>query len=693
MAHIGVLEVLEELNVPFDAIVGTSMGAIVGGMYAAGLSPDQMRKDLQRINWHSAFNDSPPRKHIPYRRKEDDLVPLFKIEAGFNKERGFSVPAGIVAGQKLNFILRTMLLHTAPVDSFDDLAIPFRAIATDLDTGEAVVIDRGDLPGAIRASMAFPVMFTPVKYDGKLLIDGGVVRNLPLETALDMGAERIIAVDVGSRLSSMKNDSPSAMQVLRRTGSIQTKTVREEVLEMIREQDIVIRPELDGVITFSDFDAVQPAVELGREAAMAERDRLSELAVDPDSYGSFLSRQRSGIEVGPLLIDEITIEGLKRVPEGRIMSRIRTRPGDPLDLHVLQDDLERVYLIGEFEMVEFRLEPDSDRTRLVISAQEKSWGPWYFRAGLALEANFSGTGDFLLNVLLRRSELNRYGAEWRTLVSVGSKDTINSDFYQPLSQAGTWFVGSTLLLQQDDDERVIFLDQEYLAESRTGRLKLDIGRALGQWGELRLGGYYGKADIEVRLPDREERKDTLSGYELRFSVDRMDKAFFPRHGTWFRLEGRASREQMGADQEYERLELFFNKALSLGKNTFVLRLRAGGDFDTDLPFYDDFELGGFLNLSGYRRNELRGQKLGYAALVYYRRLNQSRGLFGMNYYLGASLEAGNTWLDVEPVTFDSLLPAGAVYFGADTLFGPIYLGVAKAEGAGTTAYLQLGRIF
>jgi NTE family protein len=693
MAHIGVLEVLEELNVPFDAIVGTSMGAIVGGMYAAGLSPDQMREDLQRIDWHSAFNDSPPRKYIPFRRKEDDLVPLFKMEAGFNKERGFSIPAGMVAGQKLNFILRTILLHTAPIKSFDDLAIPFRAIATDLDSGEAVVIDRGDLPGAIRASMAFPVMFTPVKYDGKLLIDGGVVRNLPLETALDMGAERIIAVDVGSRLSSMKNDSPSAMQVLRRTSSIQTKTVREEVLEMIREQDILIRPELDGVITFADFDAVEPAIELGREAAMAERGRLSELAVSPESYASFLSRHRSGIEVGPLQIDEITIEGLNRVPEGRILRRIRTRPGDPLDLHVLQEDLERVYLIGEFEMVEFRLEPEPDRTRLVISAQEKSWGPWYFRTGLALEANFSGTGDFLLNVLLRRSELNRLGAEWRTLVSIGSKDTIESDFYQPLSQAGTWFFGPRLLLTQDDDERVITFDQEFLAESRIGRLKIDVGRALGQWGEMRLGAYSGKAETEVILPERQEQRETLGGYELRFSVDRLDKAFFPRHGSWFLLEGRTSRDQMGADQEYERLELFFNKAMSFGKNSFVVRLRAGSDFDTGLPFYDDFELGGFLNLSGYRRNELRGQKLGYAALVYYRRLNQSRGLFGMNYYLGASIEAGTTWLDFEPVTFDSLHPAGAVYLGADTFFGPIYLGVAKAEGAGTTAYLQLGRIF
>jgi NTE family protein len=190
-----------------------------------------------------------------------------------------------------------------------------------------------------------------------------------------------------------------------------------------------------------------------------------------------------------------------------------------------------------------------------------------------------------------------------------------------------------------------------------------------------------------------EETNSLGGYELRFAVDRMDKAFFPRSGTWIRLDGRASNGQLGADREYERAALNINKAMSAGNNTFFVRLQLGSDFGSDLPIYDDFELGGFLNLSGYRRDELRGQRLGYGALIYYRRLNKSAGLLGMNYYVGASLEAGNAWLDGDAMTLNSLLPAGSVFFGVDSLFGPIYLGVAKAEGAGTTAYFQLGRIF
>jgi NTE family protein len=246
---------------------------------------------------------------------------------------------------------------------------------------------------------------------------------------------------------------------------------------------------------------------------------------------------------------------------------------------------------------------------------------------------------------------------------------------------------------QDDGERVFVLDQEFLAETRIGRLDVDFGRALGQWGEIRLGGYHGRAEAEVRLPIREEQKETLGGYQLRFSVDRLDKAFFPRHGIWLILDSRVSRDAMGADREYDRAEFLLNKPLTAGDNTFIGRLKLGSDFDSDVPFYDDFQLGGFLNLSGYRRNELQGQSLGYIALVYFRRLNQSKGPFGMNFYAGASIEAGNTWLDSEAKTFDSLLPAGSIFLGADTVFGPIYLAFAKAEGSGSTAYLQLGRIF
>jgi len=691
MAHVGVLEVLEEMGVPFDAIVGTSMGAIVGGMYASGISPQQMRERLKEIDWVDAFNDEPPRKHVPFRRKQEDHVPLFKFEGGFNRD-GFSLPSGMVAGQKLNFILRTMLLHTAAVDSFDDLPVPFRAVATDLDSGELVVIDHGDLAGALRASMAFPVLFTPVKYDGRLLIDGGVVSNLSLDVALAMGAERIIAVDVGSRMESMDKENPSMMQVLRRTQSIQSKAIRAEIMELLREQDILIVPQLDGVVSFIDFDELDRAAELGRQAALAAQDRLRELAVPPSQHAPFIERQRAGTQMPALPIGEITISGLNRVPPERILQRLETRPGELLDLERLRADLERVYLIGEFQTVEFRILPDdAGQQNLIIDVEEKSWGPWYTRGGLGLESDFRGTGNFVANVLLRRSEVNRLGAEWRTFVAFGQVDEVLTDLYQPLSQAGTWFAGAGLRLRRDDDERVFVGEEMVNAKTKSILYGLDLGRALGYWGEIRLGVRLGQTDNEVA--DVDLGTSDLGAYQFSLAMDRLDNPYFPRHGSYGELSARVARDALGADDEYERLEFRGVSAGSFGRNTLIGSLWLGSDLDSDLPFYDDFELGGFLHLSGLAPDQLSGSDVAHAALILLRRVNREPGPFSTNYYIGASIEAGNAWRPDDPVTLISLRAAGSLFIGADTLLGPLYFAYGKAEGERGTFYFYLGRLF
>ena len=293
-AHIGVIEVMEELQVPVDFIVGTSMGAIVGGMYASGVSPEQMQAKLDEIDWAEAFNDHPPRRNIPFRQKQDDDRPLFKLEFGFNED-GFASPLGLVAGQKLNFILGSLLLQQSSLKHFDDLPIPFRATAVDLQSGDVVVLEQGDLARSIRASMAFPVVFTPVEIDGRQLVDGGVLRNLPVDVAIELGADRIIAIDVGTPMSEM-GKAGGAFQVARRTISVMTREVRAEQLKEIRPQDLLIEPELEGFGTFDSFDEIDAVVQRGVEAARGRADDLRELAVDDATFARYLERQRRGCD-------------------------------------------------------------------------------------------------------------------------------------------------------------------------------------------------------------------------------------------------------------------------------------------------------------------------------------------------------------------------------------------------------------
>jgi NTE family protein len=491
-----------------------------------------------------------------------------------------------------------------------------------------------------------------------------------------------------------KKKSTSAMKVLSRTRSIMSQAVRQEQLELIREEDILITPALDGKVTFSDFDEVEIAVAEGRAAALAAESRLRQLSVSPEKYDPFLQRQRAGVEPGGIRIAEVEVRGLNRVPQKRILHRIQSKPGTTLDLAVLSADLERVYLIGEFQTVEFALEPVGDEARLVIEATEKSWGPWYVRAGLSLEANFEGTGNFQANMIVRRAEVNKLGAEWKSVVTIGDVDGISTELYQPLSQRGTWFVAPGLWGYRNDDQRWIVDDQVVLLDTSWSVATLDIGRALQQWGEVRLGVWAGNTDNEI--PGQQSEKSDLGAYRFRIALDRLDNAFFPRQGAAGVLDSRFSRDSLGADDEYDRLRFNFVQAGSFGRgsrNTLLGKLELGTDFSSDVPFYDAFRLGGFLNLSGLKRDQLRGPKKGLAALVFYRQLNREPGFLGNNYYVGASLEAGNMWQEDEAVSFDTLRLAGSVFVGAETLFGPIYLAYGKADQQRGTFYVFLGRIF
>lgn len=695
-AHVGVLEVLEELHVPVDMIIGASMGAIVGGGYASGLSPESMRTRFLQIDWENAFSDQPPRRDIPFRRKEEDSWPFFQLEFGFGPQ-GFSFPGGFVAGQKLNFILRAMLLHAAKPGSFDDLPIPYRAIAVDLESGEAVVLDHGDLAQAIRASMSFPLAFTPVEIDGRLLVDGGVLKNMPVDVAFAMGAERVIAVDVGTPMGELK-EPPTATGVLRRTSTIMSKVHRERQLELIRDEDILIVPDLEGIRTFEGFDKIDEAITKGRDAARGAADRLRELSVADAEWEAYLARQRAGAQLGDLTIDRIEVTGVGRVSPKLVSSRIKTRPGQPLDLDLLFEDLKRVYLIGEFEQVVFRIEENpTGQTVLTIDAEEKSWGPWYIRVGLALEANFEGSARFAVTGLLRRPHINRLGAEWRTFVSFGDFGHLDTELYQPVEYSGHFFVAPRLFYIRSGEEAFYVEDTEVIFDMDRGFVQLDLGTRFGHWGELRLGYIRGRVEAEPRgllagtIGTIERDLGAAAG---RFVFDRLDNANFPRQGTYLRLSGVYSREDLGADDEYQWALLTANRAWPLGRRgAFLGTAEAGSSMGSSLPFYDDFNLGGFTRLSGSPNKRYLGDDLAFARIIPYWKVGEMGSLLGGDLYLGASLEAGATWFRDENLDLEDFRIAGSVFAGLDTLFGPIYVAYGYTEGGDSSLYFFLGRLF
>jgi len=690
-AHIGVLRVLEELRVPVDCIAGTSIGSIIGGLYAVGMSPAEMDSALARIDWFALLDDSPPRRLANFRRKEEDRLPYFKFELGIGKD-GLKLPAGLMAGSKLLFLLRALTLPAVGIDDFDELPIPFRAVASSLDDGTMVVIDHGSLADAMRASMAIPGAFTPHVIDGQALVDGGILRNLPYDVVKSMGADIVIVVDVGKPLGDLDRD-PSVAGVLLQTVDLAIAANTRESLAELADGDLLLVPDLEGIGAES-FDRMAEAVKLGVTEAKQHTELLQRLAVSEAEYEAWRAGVRAGVGTDRIQIDEIRVASPSRIDPRRIRDQVRSQPSAPLDVDVLADDLARIYRIGEFELVDFSFEPGNDPPAwdLAIRTRDKRWGPNYLRFGAAMVGHLNGQADFALLLYHRLAAINRLGAEWRNQASVGDLLGLDTEFYQPLSMNGRFFVAPRFQGQFDKRQRWLDFNVSDLVSSQQYQGRLDLGLNMSHWGELRLGAYHGHYSGSTNnVPGSLD--ETLGGWRGRLFFDQLDSPFFPQHGWAFLLGGRLSRDYLGATTDYDRLIGRLEGATTTGRTSFIGRLEAGSSFQTELPFHDRFELGGFKRLSGLERGRVFGDDMAILVAGLQVRLASLNPLMGGNVYLGLAAEAGQAWERDEKPALNDLLLGGTVYLGVESLMGPFYLGYGWTEGGYNTLYLLLGQTF
>jgi NTE family protein len=690
-AHIGVLRVLEELRIPVDYIVGTSIGSIIGGLYATGLAPDQMSTELHRIDWNDLFNDAPPRQSQPLRRKEEDRLDLFQVDLGLTG-RGLKVPTGLVAGQKLNFILRKLTLRATGIKDFDHLSIPFRAVATDLDSWEMVVLARGDLADAMRASMAIPAFFTPAHIDSLTLVDGGMVRNLPVDVAREMGAEVIIAVDIGTKPKPLEAE-PSALDIAQRTLTMIAAANSRQSRTELTTRDVLIVPDLEGITTM-DFPMMETAEVRGIAAAQAMSEQLQNLSVSEPEYVDFLSRHRVlPVDPATIIVDRITFTGNQRVPAEAIRRRIRSRPGDPLDMAELHDDLQRINQIGDFQLVDYRLHDEAGGTALAIEVEEKSWGPSYLRLGMRIEGNLDGEARFLLNGMHRLSYINRFGAEWRTFFSVGDILDIATEFYQPLGYAGSFFIAPRFRYLRDKGPAYINPTTEVLVDSHYLYLALDLGFRGGNNWEARFGALVGETKSKISLePEDQETIADLGQWVGQVQFDRLDSVAFPRSGGYSEIRMDLGRAELGASDNFDRLCWAGLKPLSFGRNTVLGTIELGTDLNSDLPAYEEFTLGGLLRLSGFEPNRFRGDSLILTSLLYYHQIGSLPPFFGQGFFVGAGAEAGNTLPSGSEWQLSDFLVSSTFLVGLDSLLGPLHFAWGYAEGGHSTLYVTFGHI-
>ncbi len=689
-AHIGVLKVLEEMRIPIDYAAGTSMGAIVGGLYASGLDTDELAEAILTVDWADALTDKPSRKDRSIRRKDDDLRYIPDLELGLGR-KGLKYPTGLRSGQKLGLLLRTLTMPVRTVENFDDLTIPFRAVATDIATGGKVVLDHGDFAHALRASMAIPTVFSAVEIDGKLLVDGGISDNVPVDVVRGMGADVVIAIDIGSPLLAGPEAGRSFLTILNQTMGLIT---RANMAPQLAAADLVITPEVAAYGTL-EFSAGREIIAKGEAEARKLADRLRPYALSEEDYLAWKgSRQRLR---GPIpAITSVRVEGNQRVDSRVLAAQVELQPGTPYAADAAREDLSRIFGLGDFESADAELVPEGDGeggTALVYRVREKHWGPTYLRAGISFEANGQGAIDFGLLASVNRTRINALGAEWKTQLEFGSTAFLGTGFYQPLSFSRGWFVEPGFSYTRRDVPLYVESDRVAEFDVREATSRLDLGYAFGRFGELRLG----LADALVE-PQRqtgtvpEEYQDLVGesfhkiGLTFAGVVDRLDSATLPKNGSYTRLAGFYSLPDLGADDAYSKIELKASRYGTRGRHTLFGVLNGGiSPGEDNLPIYDQFVLGGFFSLAAFERGELRGDNFGLLRFGYYYRL-------GKVLHFGGFVEAARVAALPEDILQNPVFTATAMMI-ADTAFGPLYLAFSGAEEGRRELYIIFGRHF
>ncbi|MDM8550119.1 patatin-like phospholipase family protein [Desulfobacterales bacterium HSG2] len=684
-AHIGVIKILEELRIPIDVIAGTSMGSIVGGLYASGMGPDELETAITNIDWNDAFRDASPREKRSFRDKHDDLNFMVKSSPGF-RDGELLLPQGLIQGQKLNFILKSLTIPVAKTENFDELSIPYRAVTTNIETGEVVVIGSGDLANAMRASMSVPGVFSPIRIDGRLLVDGGVANNLPVDIARGMGADVVIAVNVGTPLMP-GHKIKSVLNITDQLTRLMTHSNVKAQIEALGPNDILIQPEL-GDLGSADFGRSAEGIAIGEKAAANLRQRLQSLSLSQSEYDAYLTEREKRSVHDPITIDFIRVVNNSRLSDEVIASRIHAKLGKEPDLSALKEDIGAIYALDIFENVDYNLVTEKEKTGLLVNAIGKSWGPNYLQFGIRLADDLQGENSYDLGISYTMTELNRLGGEWRTEVTVGKNPRFFTEFYQPLDHSLRYFLSP--YVEYENRNVNLFRSGDLVSQYRvsTSTIGLEGGRELGDWGELKFGirRVMGKAEVRIGPPYAEEFDFDDGDIFARFSYDTLDSLNFPRHGAKAAVEWAFFREELGADISFNRLVFIEGTAHTLDKNTLIMHLKGATVFDDEVSIQHNFPLGGFLNLSGYHEKEIYGPHSLSGAMIYYRQIGDIT-------YLGCSLETGNVWEDTDDIDFGSLIPAGSVFLGVDSFLGPLYLGFGYAEGGRNSVYLYLGKGF
>ena len=686
LAHIGVLQWFEDHRIPIDYVAGTSMGGLVGGMFATGMRPAEIRELVSALDWKETLDGQLPFEALAFRRKEDKRA--FQNNLEFGLRNGFSLPMGLSSGQKITYLIDRTTLQYSNLKHFDDLPVPFRCVAADLASGKQHVFESGPLGEAMRATMSLPAIFTPVRNEKSVWVDGGLLNNVPVDVVKKMGADIAIAVHLISSPYRPENKQ-SVFAVMNRSISVM---IAANELHSLEAADLIISVDLSGY-SGANYAASAQIIQKGQEGAEKKAAILARLALDERAWQEHIglrAARRVHSTADPAFVQ---VSGIDPHLSEVIENKLSNYAGKPLDLDRLERDLDTISGTGRFSRFSYRTTEQGGRTGLQIQAEQKDYAPPLVNIGFLVDGGDVNSIRWTMNGRITALDIGGFRSELRTDLSIGSTWGLATEFYHPVSASSKWFVAPRVFATSAPLD--LYNRSTQLAQYRIRRYGggADAGYAINRFSEFRVGyeAAYIDPSLKIGSPVLPELSGRYGISSIQYSLDHLDSPLVPRTGQIARFRAAWIDGAPGAPTGFPLSEAYVGVIRPISKQSSVYVQAYGGTtfghYDTGIP---QFFLGGPGQLSAYGRNELRTDQywLGRAGYIY--ELFNLPPLIGHKTYLTAAYELAQ----VHRTSSASRLPNdGSVGLVLETLFGPVFIGGSLGDSGHHRVYFSLGKLF
>ena len=687
LAHIGVLQWFEEHRIPVDYIAGTSMGGLVGGFYAMGKSPKELQELVSQQKWDVIIGGVTPYADLSYRRKEDARDYPTYIQLGLKK--GISLPSAFNAGHQISLLIDRETLPYADVKSFDDLPIPYRCVATDLVSGKEVVFKDGNLSQAMRASISIPGVFKPVRDGDQVLVDGGLVANLPTDVVRQMGADIVIAVHL--EIAPVKADEiQSFFSVLGRSVDV---VIRQNELRGLSAADLIVSVDLHDHSSM-DYQDSKTIIEKGFAATRDKARVLEPFGLSEADWQQYLSTRDRRKMTASVVPQFVRVQGTNPNTARHLEDFLQPLVGKPIDATKLDNMLTRLTGIGKFDSVGYSQIQENGRTGLIITVSEKAYGPPTLLVASEVDGSEPLDVTYTLATRLTLMDVAGYRSEWRNDVLFGNTYGVASELYKPFTATSKWFIaprGSA-----DSTQFRIYQRADPVAIYRLGTADIgaDIGYSFNRFAEIRFGYEIGDLDARVRLglPVFPSVAGRTGSAKLHFLIDHTDDPVVPRRGYTAETTFRWFDTYPGAPEGFPAMQgqVQFFQPIARPASIFVSG-EGGTTFGTrNTGPFPLFFLGGPGRLSAYGLNELYGDQYYLVRAGYLHDLFTMPPFLGKKIYAIGSYEFGKMYGFPLETKFPNDVTAGIL---AQTAVGPLFIGGSLGDDGHRKWFFQLGRVF